>query len=90
MEIVSPALSISVSPPGSSPMYCSPSRPEVRIFAEVSFGNWYCLSRSIVTTAWYALLSKPIEATRPTVTPALFTGARAFRPPILSNLSLTG
>jgi hypothetical protein len=39
IEIVSPALSISVSPPGSSPMYCSPSRPEVRIFAELSFGN---------------------------------------------------
>ena len=51
IAIVSPAFSISVSPPGSSPMYCSPSRPEVRIFAEVSFGNWYCLSRSIVTTA---------------------------------------
>src|SRR5512145_3090708 len=30
-----------------------------------------------------------MAATRPIVTPALFTGARTFRPPMLSNLAVT-
>ena len=35
----SPVFSITPSPPASSPTYCSPSRPAVRIDAEVSCGN---------------------------------------------------
>src|SRR5438034_1228161 len=36
----SPFFSITPSPPASSPMYCSPRIPEVRILAVVSRGNW--------------------------------------------------
>src|SRR5262245_3081222 len=36
----SPFLSITPSPPASSPTYCSPRMPEVRILAVVSRGNW--------------------------------------------------
>src|SRR6266852_863428 len=36
----SPLFSITPSPPASSPMYCSPRIPEVRILAVVSRGNW--------------------------------------------------
>src|SRR3546814_9762823 len=34
-------LSILSSPPGVMPMYCSPSRPEVRMDADESLGNSY-------------------------------------------------
>src|SRR6185436_11033842 len=47
----SPCFSITPSPPASSPTYCSPSRPEVSIFAEVSRGNRYCASTLKVTSA---------------------------------------
>src|SRR5467141_3379618 len=36
----SPFFSITPSPPASSPTYCSPRIPEVRILAVVSRGNW--------------------------------------------------
>src|SRR5882672_2808569 len=36
----SPLFSITPSPPASSPTYCSPRIPEVRILAVVSRGNW--------------------------------------------------
>ena len=38
-----------------------------------------------VTRATNFLLSNWIALTRPTTTPALFTGARTFRPPMFSN-----
>src|SRR5688572_13970511 len=47
----SPCLSITPSPPASNPTYCSPSRPEVRILAVVSRGNWNAPSTLIVTIA---------------------------------------
>ena len=36
---VSPFFRLTESPPAERPMYCSPSRPEVRILAELSLGN---------------------------------------------------
>src|SRR5262249_54751311 len=42
----------------------------------------------ISTTASKLLLSKRMSPTRPTTTPALFTAARTFRPPMFSNLAL--
>jgi hypothetical protein len=83
--MTSPAAKFFSSPPGSMPTYWSPSRPAVRILAELSRGNSKRLSRSSVTTPWKLLPSKEIPVTRPTVTPALRTGARTLRPPMLSN-----
>src|SRR5687767_5080196 len=47
----SPCLSITPSPPASSPTYCSPRMPEVRILAVVSRGNWYATPSVIDTMA---------------------------------------
>ena len=40
LDAVAVARGSSSSPPASSPTYGSPSRPEVRIEAVVSLGNW--------------------------------------------------
>ncbi len=50
--IMSPGLRSLSSEPGSMPTYWSPSRPEVRICAEESSGNWMLGLISIVTTPW--------------------------------------
>ena len=73
------------SPPASSPTYPSPSRPDVRIDAIVSLVNVYWRSIDSVTTASKVVASSRIASTRPTATPAAFTGARTLRPPMLSN-----
>src|SRR5882672_5865788 len=86
---VSPLFRLTESPPAVIPMYCSPRSPEVRIFAELSLGNWKRLSMFIATTASKVSLSKRMSPTRPTTTPALLTGARIFRPPMFSNFALT-
>ena len=57
--------------------------------AAVSLGNWYARSMDSVTTPWKLLGSSEMPVTRPTVTPALRTGARAFRPPMLSKRAVT-
>ena len=57
--------------------------------ADVSRGNWYDCSMSSVTTPWNVLPSSPMCVTRPTVTPALRTGARTFSPPMLSKRACT-
>src|SRR5262245_57571398 len=85
---VSPAFRFTESPPAVIPMYCSPSRPEVKIFAELSFGNLYRLSMFIETTASKLSLSNRMSSTLPTTTPALFIAARTFNPPMFSNLAL--
>mmetsp|Transcript_18060 Transcript_18060/g.43066 ORF Transcript_18060/g.43066 Transcript_18060/m.43066 type:complete len:437 (-) Transcript_18060:245-1555(-) len=84
-RITSPLARFFSSAPGSRPMYCSPSRPEVRILAELSFGNCVAFCRLITTLAWKVLSSKLIDSTRPTTTPALLTAAFGFRPPMLSK-----
>ena len=48
---VSPSRSLSSSPPCSNPMYCSPSRPDVRILALESTLNAYFLSKLMRTFA---------------------------------------
>src|SRR3954467_5827455 len=85
----SPFFSMTPSPPASSPTYCSPRMPEVRILAVVSRGNWYFASRFMDTTASNTSLSKRMSATRPTTTPALLIGARIFRPPMLAKRAST-
>src|SRR5690606_20030363 len=57
----SPAASTSLSPPGSMPLYCSPSRQEVRILSELSFGDLYDDSSCYLTYARSAWSSKPID-----------------------------
>src|SRR5438445_7892825 len=47
----SPCFSITPSPPASSPTYCSPRIPEVRILAVVSRGNWKAASMLTATSA---------------------------------------
>ena len=41
------------------------------------------------TSARYESVLKRMSLTRPTTTPALFTGARTFSPPMLSNCART-
>ena len=70
----------------SSPTYCSPSRPEVRILADGVLRKLVALVDVHASPRASKLsLSKRMSATRPTTTPALFTGARTLRPPMLSN-----
>ena len=87
--MLSPLARFFSSAPGSRPMYCSPSRPDVRILAELSFGKSVPLCRLMTTLAWKVLSSKLIDSTRPTTTPALLTAARALRPPMLSKRAET-
>ena len=44
----------------------------------------------MLTTPWKVLPSSVMAFTRPTVTPALRTGARTFRPPMLSKRAVIG
>src|SRR5208337_5536828 len=72
------------SAPGSRAMNWSPSRPAVWMAADVSRGSLSL--RSISSLTWARMDSSSVMApTWPTLTPAIMTGARAFRPPIWSK-----
>ena len=60
----------------------------MRIDAVVSFGNLNLFSIVIATRALKRSLSKTMLVTRPTTTPALFTGARGLSPPMLSKFAV--
>ncbi len=88
--ISSPCLRDLSSPPGSSPTYCSPSKPAVRILAVESSGILaWSPEISRVATAWKVVGSMLMPRTRPMRTPAILTEAPLDRLPMVSNLAVT-
>ena len=85
--ILSPSRRYSSAPPASSPTYCSPSRPEVRIDALGVIGK--ILVAAIDIQRHDRLIGvrgqKCIAATRPTRTPARVTADLTLRLPTFSK-----
>jgi len=89
--ISSPGLSASGSPPGCSPMKLSPSRPLVKMPADVSAGSpAKRLSMARVTTESNFTGSRSILSTRPTTTPPILTGACRRSWPRLEKRAVSG
>ena len=81
-----PGRQVFSSAPASMPMYCSPSKPLVKIFSELSLGKAYDHPWTRSRAPERSLSSNVMDSTRPTTTPlALRTAAWGLRPPMLSK-----
>src|SRR5690606_30977581 len=88
-NITSPSASTSSLPPGSMPMYCSPSRPAEVILAELSAGSFTYGSMVMVSTAWKLSGSSRWSVTVPILIPDILTSLPRVIPLTLSTSAMT-